>query len=536
MWGEAERNTLYGVLDERASRLGDKVALVVDGEEVTYDRLVERSIAYANALMELGVGKGDTVSMLMENCIESIYTELACARIGAIEVMLNTAYRGDFLRHQVHNSESRVVLVDGPMADRFADIASELPHLQTLLVRAVGDATSEGLSIDGVDVRDVAEFLEQGSTEWTPLDDPPTWKDPCTIVYTSGTTGPSKGAVMSQNYLVSVARQLSAGWAASEDDVFYAVTPMFHLAAKAAGVLGALYRGATCVVDQRFSVQNFWDRVEETGATGTVLLGSMLMMLYQREPSKNEGCKTIIAAPIPGHLQADMEERWGCQFRTFYAVSETVPLMVGGQDERLKPGTAGKANEEYFDVRLFNDDDEEVATGEVGEVCVRPRKPYVMFDGYFNDPEAMVRLTRNLWYHTGDLGKFDEDGYFYFVDRKKDYIRRRGENISSFELERAVSTLEGVSEVAAIGLPSEFTEDEVKICVVLRDGAELKPEAIMDHCVANMPYFAVPRYVEIMDALPKTPTQRVQKYKLRQDGVTATTWDREAAGYVVERD
>jgi crotonobetaine/carnitine-CoA ligase len=230
-----------------------------------------------------------------------------------------------------------------------------------------------------------------------------------------------------------------------------------------------------------------------------------------------------------------MERRWNVSFSTLYGLSEAVPLTLGGITEPLEPGTAGTVNADVFEVRLFDDQDNEVPVGEVGEIVCRPLRPQVMFDGYYRNPEATVAAFSNLWFHSGDLGRFDAAGNLSFVDRRKDYIRRRGENISSFDVEQAVMRHAAVTDAAAVAIRSDFTEDEVKICVALQPGSAVTPEDLLAHCIDNIPYFAVPRYIEFVGELPRTPSGRVEKYRLRDAGVTPATWDCEAAGYRVTR-
>jgi crotonobetaine/carnitine-CoA ligase len=266
-------------------------------------------------------------------------------------------------------------------------------------------------------------------------------------------------------------------------------------------------------------------------------VGPMLTMLWSQEVSdaeRDNPLRVILAAPIPGPLHTAMEERWGIRFTTIYGLTEAQPMTVMSVHDEAVPGSAGKASP-CFDMQIVDSDDEPVGPGQVGEIVCRPKFPHVMFEGYHGRAEATLAQFRNLWFHTGDAGYLDEDGNLFFVDRKKDAIRRRGENISSFELELAIAAHAAVAECAALPVPSPLGEDDVKICVVLVAGAELDYTDLMDHCVRTIPRFAVPRYIEVVESLPRNATGRVQKFRLRENSITATTWDRDAEGYVVSR-
>ncbi|MGE3326214.1 MAG: AMP-binding protein [Acidimicrobiia bacterium] len=516
------------MLAGQADRVPDRVALTIMGEHITYEGLVARSNGVARGLIELGVGRGDVVAVLAENSAEHVYLQFGVARIGAIEVMINTAYRGEFLAHQLRDSGAKVVLVDEHLLPQALPIVGQVPSLTTVVVLGSnGGLTREGQA----HVVDVEVLHAHSGSALLDVEDP-TWTDPCTIVYTSGTTGPSKGALMSQNYMCTLAELESSIWYRDENDAFYSCGPLFHLAAKAVGVLGSIYRGVRCVQDERFSSSMFWRRIREEECTATLMLGSMIMLLWGRDPSPEEGIDTVFAVPCPQALQSAMEERWRCTFESAYGLSEAAPVTTSGPDIPLRPGSAGKVATKYYDVRIFDNDDREVEPGEVGEIVIRPRRPHVIFEGYYNNPAATLERWRNLWFHTGDLGRIDGDGYFFFVDRKKDYLRRRGENISSYEVEEAMARHPDVLEAAVVGVQSELTEEDVKAVVVLRQGASVTKEELIQHCIESMPYFAVPRYLEVVDDLPRTPSGKVEKHKLRSGG-TADSWDREAAGIVL---
>ena len=523
------KQTLTGMLTEQAQRHPEKVAVTIVGENVSYADLIARSDAMARGLRDLGVRRGDAVASLADNSADQILLEFACARLGAVEVMLNTAYRGDFLTHQLRVSEPRLIVVDAHLLPTVLEVIGNVPSIRHVVVRGDLGAVPD---LGRVAAVDIAELHAHSRAPITDLADP-VWTDPATIQFTSGTTGPSKGAVLSQNYLCSFARIESSIWYRSPEDTFYSCGPLFHLAAKGICVLGSIYRGVRCVQDERFSVSAYWSRVQEENCNVTLMLGSMAMLLWTREPSPDEAIDTVVCIPAPPPaLQQAMAERWGCAFQSNYGLSEAAPVTRSGPDIPLRPGSSGKILAEYFDLRIFDDDDVEVPAGTVGEVVIRPLAPHVMFDGYYRNAQATMEKYRNLWFHTGDLARVDEEGYFYFVDRKDDYLRRRGENISSYEVEAAIARHPDVLEAAVVGVASDLLEDEVKAVVAIRPGSRLQPEELARFCIDVLPYFAVPRYIELVGDLPRTPSGKVQKHRLRTAG-TSESWDREKAGIVL---
>jgi crotonobetaine/carnitine-CoA ligase len=293
---------------------------------------------------------------------------------------------------------------------------------------------------------------------------------------------------------------------------------------------------AEMVLLDHFSASRFWDEIRHYGATQFNYLGAVMPILAkqpERDDDADNPARIALGAGCPPAVMEEVEERFGIKCLEGFGMTEIgIPIHVEVNDRRR--GSCGKPMDIY-EVKLFDDDDKEVPAGEIGEIVFRPRVPFVMMSEYYNMPEKTLEACRNLWFHTGDLAKKDEDGYFYFVDRKKDALRRRGENISSFEVERAINTHPKILESAAVAVQSELAEDEVKICVVLQPGETITPEELVVYANERMPYFAVPRYVEFLESLPKTPTERVQKYLIKQAGITANTWDREKAGVRVSR-
>jgi crotonobetaine/carnitine-CoA ligase len=459
---------------------------------------------------------------------------LATPRIGALSVPVNIMFKGDFLAHQLRDAGVVAMLVDARLLEHVLAVADQVPALRTIFLR--GDLP-EGATIPAsLTIKPASELGEHGTTSvngGTPL----RWNEPATLMYTSGTTGPSKGAMLTQHCVIASGRVVaeSGGW--GPDDVLYGAVPLFHGSGILGLVLPTLINGSTSVIDNQFSVSGCWDRVRLYNATGFMAVGPMLMMLWGLPPSDEDAklpIKVALIAPIPAPLHHAIEARYGLKLITIYGMTEAQPMTVLGVNDAAVPGGAGKASPN-FEVRVVDENDLDVPVGEVGQIVCRPKRPHVMFEGYFGRPEATAAQTKNLWFHTGDAARMDADGNLFFVDRIKDAIRRRGENISSFEVEMVLMQQGSIAEVAALPVPSPLGEDDVKICVIPKPDAELTHEALMDYCVEKLPRFALPRYIEFVSTLPKNATGRVQKFKLRENAANDATWDVQAVGYVIKR-
>ena len=525
------------VLDALAQRLEndpDGPYLDFEGEAYSAERMDAESNRLAHALTGFGVGRGDRVASLLENSPAQVVTFFAALKLGAIAVPINTAYKGEFLRHQLADSGSKAVVAQGDFAGRVAEVAgADLPELAAAVVVGPPDEV-----IDAVPVHDWDQLLA-GSTDDPVPDAGVRPADLACFIYTAGTTGPSKGCMLPHNYIVALADQIIRAWQRRADDVVITPLPLFHFNAISVCVVGTLLVGGQASIARRFSVSRFWPEVKRTGATIASMLGSLAILVADADDHPDQSghrLRLCAAAPMPPDIDRIWRERFGCQtFSAGYGLTEASLISVLDAGEENKVGAAGKPNDFDFDVRLVDDDDLEVPVGEIGEIVCRPRRPNLMFAGYWRRPEATVEVLRNLWFHTGDLGRLDEDGYLFFVDRKKDYLRRRGENISSFEMERTFHGHPAIKDVAVHSVPSEQGEDEVKVTAVLQPDTSVTEEELCAWSVDRVPYFAVPRYIEFRDDLPRNPVGRVLKYELRDDGVTDKTWDREAAGFTFDR-
>jgi crotonobetaine/carnitine-CoA ligase len=489
----------------------------------------------AHALTGLGVDHGDRIATLLDNRAEQVVSFFAALKLGAVQVPINTGYKGEFLRHQLADSGARVFIVQGDYASRAVETVGPdtTPAVAHCIVVDRPDAV-----IDAVPAIPWDDALASGAD--TPIDTGAVRpSDLACFIYTAGTTGPSKGCMLPQNYIVSLAQQVERAWERRGDDIVLTPLPLFHFNAISIAVVGTLVAGGSAVIERKFSVSNFWPEVTRTGATMVSMLGSLAILIANADDhpdQRGHKLRLCAAAPMPPDTDRIWRERFGCAtFSAGYGLTEASLISMLDAGEPNKPGAAGKPNLHDFDVQLVDDDDVEVAAGEVGEIVCRPKGPNLMFTGYWNRADATVEATRNLWFHTGDLGRIDEDGFIFFVDRKKDALRRRGENISSFEMEKTLFGHSALRDVAVHAVPSDLGEDDVKITVVLQDGAQLTEEELCRWMAERVPYFAIPRYVEFRDDLPRNPVGRVLKYQLRDEGVTPATWDREAAGVVFER-
>ncbi len=526
------------VLDALAHRLGhepDSLYLDFEGEQYAARRMDEESTRLAHTLTGLGLGHGDRVATLLGNRAEQVVSFFAALKLGAVQVPINTAYKGEFLRHQLADSGARVFIVQGDFASRAVEVVSDAttPELRHVVVVDPPDAV-----IDAVPVVSWDHALDAGSDRAIDAAKVRPGHLAC-FIYTAGTTGPSKGCMLSHNYIVSLADQIARTWDRKPDDVILTPLPLFHFNAITVCVVGSLLTGGSAAIERRFSVSNFWPEVKRTGATMVSMLGSLAILIGNADDHPDQHghrLRLCAAAPMPPDTDRAWQERFGCKtFSGGYGLTEASLLSMLDAGEQNKPGASGKPNRHEFEVELVDDDDVEVPTGEVGEIVCRPTGPNLMFAGYWNRPDATVEATRNLWFHTGDLGRLDEDGYLYFVDRKKDALRRRGENISSFEMEKVLYGHEAIRDAAVHAVPSPLGEDDVKVTVVLQEGIPVTEEELCRWVAERVPFFAIPRYVEFRDDLPRNPVGRVLKYQLREEGVTSATWDREAAGVVFER-
>lgn len=524
--------TFRSIVEYRAKQYGDKRFARFVNDDLTYAEFNQLGNKVANFINELGLKKEETCAVMLPNSKEFLVTWLGLAKLGVIEVPINTAYKGELLTYLLNTAKCKAIVVSSEWLDRIFTIEKELVYLQHVIV--VGEDYKESTLSNRLRVYSFHKLIDHATNEPVHVNVSPT--DPSVILFTSGTTGPSKGVVLSHRANFSVAKTACELMNYDETDRLYTVFPLYHVNARYTTVLVALLVGCDCVIHNRFSASKFWDICREEGITAFNFMGSMLtiLMKQKRRPDDPENpVKKAYGAPTPLEIYEEFQERFGVLISEVYGSTE-LGTVAANPAKSFRKGACGKIVPIY-ECEIHDEHGNPCPPGVSGEIVVRPKKPDIMFSEYYGNPEATVKAWRNLWFHTGDVGKMDEDGYLYFIDRKKDVVRRRGENISSYEIERIINKHPSVFDSAIIGVPSELTEEEVMVVIVLKEGAVLKPEELLDYCQEHMPYYAVPRYVRIIKEFPRTPSQRIEKYKLRQMGVTKDTWDREKVGYTVKR-
>ena len=517
---------LASVLARRVERSPDKPWILTDEGAYTYRQMDERSGRLAQGFADAGIGAGDTVLVMLPDTIDYIATWCALSKIGAIEVPVNVHYRGTILAHIVNDSSARTMVIDAGFLDRLDAIADQIEGVDRLIV--YGGAPEDLGTLEGrVGVQLYDDLIADAPWQGTG----PRYLDLMAVMYTSGTTGPSKGATVTHAHAYEYALGVVEMLELREDDVYYAPLPLFHLAGQFALVYCSCIAGATAVLPGTFSAARFWRDVRKHGATTSFLLGAMANFLYQQEPAEADAdnpLDRVLMVPLIPEVE-DFKQRFGCRVSTTWGGTEMNCPMRSGFD-LVDNKSCGRLAADRYEVRIVDEDDKEQPPGVPGEALVRTREPWIMSNGYWNHPEWTVTAWRNQWFHTGDMLMCDEQGNYYFVDRTKDAIRRRGENISSMEVENEINAHPDVLECAVIPAASSDTEQEVMAVIVAKDGRNIDPEALIRFLEPRMAYFMIPRYVDQVEALPKTPTGKIQKFPLRERGVTAATWDREAAG------
>jgi crotonobetaine/carnitine-CoA ligase len=508
--------TLFDLLVDSAQELPDQDWLYFETTVRWFSRreVLSRARRVAGMLQAADLKPGDRVAYLLENRVESVEALFGIIAADGIAVPLNTAWRRDGIEAALSTCEPKVVICEASHRELLPSSTRA-----TIVVADRGSGLAEGFCYD-----ELPPPARSG-------------RDPCLILFTSGTTGRSKGVVHTSTSMIHMARQAANRMANGPNDVFYTCLPLFHANALGVSLIPSLLCKAALVVAKRFSATNYWDHVRCFRVTTTSMLGAMVPFLLNQPGSHADDQHDLRAAmvvPVTPSLNERLLARFGVRAVGAYGLTDMGHLLWVPVNKNAPAGSCGIPTE-GFECRLVDDDDQEVEVGEVGELVCRPLLPWIMSPGYWYMPEATVEAWRNLWFHTGDLLRRDAEGWYYFVDRKKDAIRRRGENISSTEVEQAVLRIDGIVECAAFPIPSEWSEDEVAIAIVPALGSVPEMDKLIADLSGSLPRYAVPRYVRVMTNLPKTATAKVRKDLLRRDSVTSDMWDREAVAVQPKR-
>ena len=513
------------------------------GDWISYGQVNADSNRVANALITRGVEPGESVSVMLPNCAEFLPVWFGILKAGAVMSSINTAYKGDFLAHTINLVDSKKLIIADTWLDRLDVIAPRLGKLEHVIVMATDAPTAPAPKLSN---EPLSALMEGSAAEPEGIEYK--WTDDARIMFTSGTTGLSKGVIKQHAADYFSGRGLLEGLRTlqgkSLDDMkgetFFSCLPLFHSNAQVLTGYPALIAGARVAYVERFSSSQFWQQVVDAEATIFNSIGAVSYFIFntpKTDLDKTNKVHTVFAAPAPKDIYVEFEERFGIKFIEGYGLTETGMATYMDPTRPGIPGSMGKANPGYEVTIVEPGTDRPLPPNTPGEIVVDMKIPNIVMRAYYGMPEKTAEDFRNLKLHTGDLGKMDDDGYFYFMDRVKDYIRRRGENVSSMEVERQVSNHPNIKEAAAIGVKADegaSSEDEIMI-VCIPDGDAPDPAELTHWLAKEMPYFMVPRYIRFVAELPKTPTERVQKNKLRDEGITADTFDRDAAGIKISR-
>lgn len=529
-----DRN-LPRILQLQAETNGDGIYLAQGEERVSFAQADETVNRIANGLAAQGVSRGDRVAFFVASGIELVYLTLAVNRLGAIWIPVNGEYKGDWLVQTLADSDPKLIVTDGKLIARLAEVKDRLA-CNTIYVMGELDQSwpkwarpfneLKQASSAGFDHREIG------------------YGDVNAVLWTSGTTGKSKGVMQSHNIWIRSAEIGGRNtYRTRPGDVHYNVLPLYNTAAWTTAFFRCLVEGITCASDPAFSVSTFWDRVRYYGATQIFTLGAMHMYLWKaprRDDDADNPARDAVMTPMPKDLLVPFCERFGLErVGQGFGQSEISGVLSLPHDlaVSMPAGALGRPNPD-IDLRLIDDSGSDVTPGQTGEFAIKPKVEHMMFEGYFANPEASeAAFTRDDWYRMGDLGRQDDDGNYYFVDRKKDAVRLAGRNISTMEVEGVIRRHPGVTDVAVFGIAADELESESELAahIIPDAGSDVSPEEIARYINDNAPYFFVPRFIEIVSDFPRTPTNKVQKFKLRERGVTQDTWDLKKSAFALTR-
>jgi crotonobetaine/carnitine-CoA ligase len=515
-----ERRTLGWILAHRAAADAQRPYMTVGGKTYSFADTAARVRSLARGLAAHGIGRSDFLAMMLPNCAEFVLTWFATVLRAAAMVPINPQYRGFLLDAPLRETKTRGLVIHRSLVDALATID---PGVRNGLEWVAVVGGTDGLVLPaGVKAIAFEQLFDNAGGD---PEVETTYRDIHSVMYTSGTTGPSKGVLISNGQFFSSACVFLRTVALTHEDVLYTPLPLFHGLASRLGVLPAMMVGAHVVIGERFSGSQFWQQAAACGASVGHTIFSIPPVLKAQAPGPQDRAHRL-RCMYNANYDAEFEQRFNVRLCEAYGLTETGLCVFTDYPER-RPGSAGRVHED-FEAQIVDEFDNPLPAGEPGEIVLRPKKPYIMMQGYLDKPADTVAAWRNLWFHTGDIGRQDADGYFYFLDRKKDRIRRRGENVSSWDIENFVIAHPAVAECVALPHPAPAGEDDIRVVAALKPGETVTPQELARWLETRMPKFMLPRYIEFVPALPRNPTSKVEKYKLVARGLGASAFDREA--------
>jgi crotonobetaine/carnitine-CoA ligase len=519
-----EFHDLASLIRGKAQRNGSRPAAMFPEGTRSYQELDHGSDRVASGLARAGFSRGDRIAALLFNCPEFLELWFGAAKIGAVIVPLNTGLKGDLLRYELDDCQPKGLVIDQRLWDAY------VPHRAGLALPL------EWTVGHGIAPASVPDWSALPSDAEPPPVDPPRPDEPVSILYTSGTTGPPKGAVIPHEKVLTTAHEIGQRSELAEGSVLFTALPLFHCNAQEMTTLTALSYDLTAAFDERFHATTFWETAARFGATHVSLLISMINVLF-KQPEKGTDrthrVRVALTAGTTREVWPLFERRFGLKIIELYGMTECGCTTLMNPPDRVRVGSVGTPLG-FVEAQVVDDVDQPVPDGTRGELVVRPTAPFTMFLGYHRKPEQTVEAWRNLWFHTGDYVTRDGDGYYYFVDRKKDVIRRRGENLAPYDVETVLNRHPSVFESVVVGVPSPLGEEDVKAFVQLRPGEAVEARALFEFCIERLPFFMVPRFVEFVEEIPKTANQKAQRFVLRgrRGGIEH---DRDALGIVLRK-
>lgn len=505
----------------RAEVDGGRPYLTFGGRTYTFGDTERRCRDLARGLAQRGIKTGSRVLLLLPNGAAFVFTWYACSLLGATVVPLNTSLKGFMLEAQVEDAQAEAAVVQDELLPALDAMRTEFKQRLPWLA-VVGDAAGAGKIVEAARIVPFDALYRSGADD---PEVPGDFRRIQIISYTSGTTGPSKGVMLPDALTFNSARTFMRLSGMTREDVVYTPLPLFHGLSSRMCALPALMLGAHAVIDERFSASRYWERAAQCHATLAQVVHAIVPLIKAQPPGACDRAHRVRAIFNAPHDLA-FEQRFGVRTLEAFAMTETSHLLYYPYPQRVV-GSTGRAHE-HWDIELVDDNDVPVAVGEAGELVARPRMSYIIMQGYHNKPQATLDAWRNLWFHTGDILRRDAEGNYFYIDRKKERIRRRGENVSSSEVEHGVAAHPAIAECVVIAHPAAAGEDDIRLLAVLKDGAALTPAALFEWLRERLPRFMLPRFIEFVNALPRTGTGKVEKLRLVRQGLSAGVWDAQA--------